>query len=192
MEIINILNASDLISIISILLSSLISILSLIFAWKEKKHQYMHTEKYSEWKDTCDVFSQFIMSSTISKLDNYLRRAAASASNESVSEFFALTEIHIETLELWTVRVLSTKEIKANTEVCSKVKALNEFHKNIVIKINNLKSVCALEKQTSSQLTIIAESTREISNELCKKRTLFDEIVGSLQDTLCKKAEEIK
>lgn len=184
--------ASDLISIISIVFSSSISILSLSLAWKEKKHQIRHTEKYNEWKELCDVVSQYIMSVTPSKLDNYLRRAAAAASKESVTDFFALTESHLEAMELWTMRVQGLKEVRDNADLAKKVKAINEFHKTTIIRINDLKAVCALDKPTSSQLSDIAEETRNISKDIGRERPLFDEIEGSLQKIISAKAAEIK
>ncbi len=189
---VEILDVSDFISIISIVFSSLISILSLSYAWREKKHQFHHTEKYNEWKDICEVVSKYIMSVTPSKLDNYLRRAAAAAAKESVTDFFALTESHIETIELWTMRVQGLKEVQDNADLAKTVKAINEFHKTTIIKINDLKAMCALDKPTISQLSDIAEETRNISIDIGKERPLFDEIVGSLQNILSAKAAEIK
>ena len=103
-----------------------------------------------------------------------------------------MSESHIETVELWTMRVRGLKEVQDNTDLAKKVQEIIKLHKTIIIRISDLKAVCALDNPTSSQLYDIAEETRNISNDIGIEIPVFDEIACGLQSIINAKAAEIK
>ena len=186
------LNSTELISIISISVSFVISILTICFSWKEKKHVYYHSERYSEWRDTCDVVSKYTTAVSISKLENYLRRAAAEASKESIGDFYSLTEAYIEAVDLWTFKLLSLYEVQAEKELCQRVQELTKDLHTTVNRINDLKALCSMENLRPDQRGDIGVSLREIGSDLSKSKSALDEIEANLQKITAEKAKKIK
>ena len=177
----------DLLSILSVVLSSLISIFALYTTWREKQHMFLHTERYSEWRETRDIIAQYAEAMTLNKLRNYLLRAGATYAKETPEEFFSVTEAFVERINKATFQVLSIAEIQSDNDFCNDIRSLNKKIYSTIGMIHTLKllnstgPLCDGYKKTASyQIQDIESAIKEIETSYLDVEVRLQKILADL------------
>lgn len=185
------MEASDIISIVSITFSSMISICSFLFAWKEKKHIIEHNERHTERNEIVNVFSEYMSSTSVAKLGVYLCRAASQKANESVSSFCQITDQFIDKLEYSSFKVLSVKELQSDA-ISKEIADLINRYQGIVYRLNDLKAICSLDKLTSTQEDDVGRMVSSIEQSIAKVKEMRNSIIEKMQNIVCEYTKRIK
>ena len=180
------MTASETISLISIIASSLVGVLgvavsafSLIAARKDKEYMLKHTERLNEQNLISEIIANYISAVSIAKLGTILRRAAAVKAEESVSDFMKSTEKTLAEIDAYTVEIVSVKELSENT-IREDILELRKRHIRVINRINDLKAYCSKEKHTSTDLELISREQNDLEQELKNSQKLYNQITDEL------------